>query len=100
MLSKGTSIMKTHITTSGQLGPFLKHLRAQRGLSQAGLGKKIGLSQERISRIENHPEAVTFDQILTVLMALEATLTVEPQRSLSGHASASDERTTDKKDMW
>lgn len=92
--------MKTHITTSGQLGPFLKHLRAQRGLSQAQLGKKIGLSQERISRIENHPEAVTFDQILTVLMALDATLTVEPQRSLSGHASASGDLIIDKKDTW
>ncbi len=92
--------MKTHITTSGQLGPFLKHLRAQRGLSQAQLGKKIGLSQERISRIESHPEAVTFDQILTLLMALEATLTVAPQRPPSAHASASDDLTIGKKDTW
>lgn len=69
--------MKTSITTSGQLSPFLKHMRAQQGLSQAALGMKIGLSQERISRIENHPETVTLDQILTVLMALNATLTVE-----------------------
>jgi HTH-type transcriptional regulator/antitoxin HipB len=94
--------MKTGITTSGQLGPFLKHLRAQRGLSQAALGKKIGLSQERISRIENHPEAVTFDQILTMLMALEATLTVEPRLSLSAHASAtaSGDLAAGKKNTW
>ena len=96
--------MKTSITTSGQLGPFLKHLRMQRGLSQAALGKKIGLSQERISRIENHPEAVTFDQILTMLMALEATLTVEPRSSPSAQVSAavtaSDDLTTGKKDTW
>lgn len=30
--------MKTCITTSGQLSPFLKHMRAQQGLSQAALG--------------------------------------------------------------
>jgi len=71
--------MPTHITTSGQLGPLLKHLRADHGLSQAALGRKIGLSQERISRIENHPETVTVDQILTLLMALDAALTVEPR---------------------
>lgn len=69
--------MKTSVTTSGQLGPFLKSMRAKRGLSQAELGAKIGLSQERISRIESHPETVNLDQILTVLMALEAVLTVE-----------------------
>lgn len=95
-------LMKTSITTSGQLGPFLKHLRTRRGLSQAALGKKIGLSQERISRIENHPEAVTFDQILTMLMALEATLTVEPRSSQSGATAdtAADGQPTGEKDTW
>lgn len=73
--------MRTAIRTSGQLGPLLKHLRIERGLSQDALGRKIGLSQERISKIENHPERVTFDQILTVLMALGVNLTVEPRES-------------------
>ena len=75
--------MRTAIRTSGQLGPLLKHLRVERGLSQDALGKKIGLSQERISKIENHPERVTFDQILTVLMALGVNLTVEPREPLA-----------------
>jgi HTH-type transcriptional regulator/antitoxin HipB len=81
--------MRTDITTSGQLGPFLKRLRMERGLSQTALGNKIGLSQERISRIENRPEHVTFDQILTVLMALDATLTVEPRVMPSAYPKAS-----------
>ena len=96
------SNLKAGITTSGQLGPFLKHLRMQRGLSQAALGKKIGLSQERISRIENHPEAVTFDQILTVLMALEVTLTVEARFPVpdSASATASGGLAAGEKDTW
>lgn len=96
--------MKTSITTSGQLGPFLKQLRVEKGLSQARLGAKIGLSQERISRIESRPESVTVDQLLTVLMALDAALAVEPRISLEGHArasaSASADLSTGNKETW
>lgn len=69
--------IKFVVSTSGQLGPVLKHLRKRLGLTQTALGKKIGLSQERISAIENHPERVTFDMLITVMMALEAHFTVE-----------------------
>jgi HTH-type transcriptional regulator/antitoxin HipB len=43
------------------------------------LGRQVGLSQERISAIERHPERVTVSQLLTVLMALQAQLRVEPR---------------------
>ena len=96
--------MKTSITTSGQLGPSLKQLRAAKGLSQAALGVKIGLSQERISRIESRPEAVTLNQLLTVLMALDAGLAVEPrispQLQARASASASGELNTDDRESW
>lgn len=68
--------MATPINTTGQLAPLLQRLRKQQGLSQADLGQKLGLSQERISRIERFPEKVTLDQLLTVLMALDAELQV------------------------
>jgi HTH-type transcriptional regulator/antitoxin HipB len=73
--------VKTTITTSGQLGPLLKHLRMEKGWSQAALGAKIGLSQERISHIESRPESVTVNHLLTLLMALDAALAVEPRTS-------------------
>lgn len=76
--------MGTPITTTGQLAPLLQRLRKNQGLSQAGLGQKLGLSQERISRIERFPEKVTLDQLLTVLMALDAELQVLPRHPLSG----------------
>jgi HTH-type transcriptional regulator/antitoxin HipB len=74
-----SNFMATPINTTGQLGPLLQHLRKKQGLSQAGLGQKLGLSQERISRIERFPEKVTLDQLLTVLMALDAELQVVPR---------------------
>ncbi len=60
------------IRTTGQLGPYLKSLRHARGWSQEQLGNRIGLSQERIAKIENAPEKVRFDALLTLMMALGA----------------------------
>jgi HTH-type transcriptional regulator/antitoxin HipB len=80
-------IVADTIRTSGQLGPILKRLRKARGWSQLALGRKIGLSQERISVIENHPERVSIDQLLTLLMALDAELQVVPRSSLAGNAA-------------
>lgn len=76
------------IRTSGQLGPVLKRLRKDMGWSQFELGNRIGLSQERISVIENHPERISIDQLLTVLMALEAELRVEPRNPLGAKTPA------------
>lgn len=60
------------IRTTGQLGPYLKALRRARGWSQEQLGARIGLSQERIAKIEGAPEKVSFDSLLTIMMALNA----------------------------
>ena len=65
------------VRAAGQLGPALKALRQARGWSQTELGRRVGLSQERISTIERQPERVTLGQLLTVLMALDAQLRVE-----------------------
>ena len=65
------------IRAGGQLGPALKALRQAHGWSQTELGRRVGLSQERISTIERQPERVTLGQLLTVLMALDAQLRVE-----------------------
>ena len=75
--------MANIIRTTGQIAPILKQLRKAKGWSQLDLGNKIGLSQERISVIENHPERVSIDQLLTVLMALDAEIRIEPRNSLA-----------------
>nr|WP_314624026.1 helix-turn-helix transcriptional regulator [uncultured Noviherbaspirillum sp.] len=96
--------MKTTITTSGQLGPLLKQLRMEKGWSQAALGAKIGLSQERISRIESRPESLTVNHLLTLLMALDAALAVEPrispERRGQSPASAMTGPGADDKETW
>jgi HTH-type transcriptional regulator / antitoxin HipB len=67
------------IQTSGQLKAVLRSLRRGQHLSQSEFGRKVGLSQERISTIENHPERIPTDQLLTLLMALGAELCIRPR---------------------
>lgn len=75
--------MSTAVRTSGQLSPILKRFRKEKGWSQQALGNKVGLSQERISVIENHPEKVSLDSLLTVLMALEVEMQIVPKGTAS-----------------
>lgn len=82
--------MNTMITTKEQLGAVLIKLRHQRSLSQQALGDRIGLSQERISRIERHPEKVTVGQLLTVLMSLDAGMLVTSRYEVNGAVSGSE----------
>ncbi len=67
------------IQTPAQIKAALHSLRRAQGLSQSEFGRKVGLSRERISVIENHPERVTTDQLLTLVMALGAELVIKPR---------------------
>jgi HTH-type transcriptional regulator/antitoxin HipB len=82
--------MPTPIRTIAQLGPLLKELRRRKHLTQTQLGMRMGLSQERIARIEAHPERVTLNQLLSVLMALDAELSVNPREPGAKPARAED----------
>jgi HTH-type transcriptional regulator / antitoxin HipB len=68
-----------HIKTPAQLKATFRALRRAQGLSQSEFGRKVGLSQERISAIENHPECMSIDQLLTLLMASGMELVIKPR---------------------
>ncbi|HEX7156450.1 MAG TPA: helix-turn-helix domain-containing protein [Burkholderiaceae bacterium] len=69
------------VRTAAELGPILKRLRASKGWTQHALGQRIGLSQERIAAIENHPERISLDQLLTVLMTFDAQVSISARRT-------------------
>lgn len=57
-----------------------RHLRASRkrhGLTQAQLGKRIGVSQARIAEIEAHPGLVNVEQWMKLLSVLGVSLTLQ-----------------------
>lgn len=68
--------MDALLSSPPQLSAHLKSLRKARGLTQAQLGALLGVSQNRIADIEKDPGAVSFEQLLRVLHALGAQLTV------------------------
>lgn len=66
---------QTHpVQTPAQLSVHIKSLRKARGLTQSALGRRIGVKQVRVADIENNPGAVSLDQLLQVLHALDARL--------------------------
>lgn len=63
-----------------QLAQHLRALRKARGLSQAALASKLGLTQSRIAAIERNPAALGAGQLLRVLRALDAQLVLRDTR--------------------
>lgn len=75
--------MEYRIKTPEQLKVALRQLRHSQGLNQSQFGRRVGLSQERISAIESHPEKITTDQLLTILMAMGMEVVIKPRTSES-----------------
>jgi HTH-type transcriptional regulator/antitoxin HipB len=66
------------IQTPDQLSVHLRALRTAKRWNQAELGAKLGLTQTRISRIENDPLSVSVKQLMEVLRVLDADLVLAP----------------------
>ena len=71
------------ILSPSQLSQHLRSLRKVRGLSQADLGTRMGLSQSRIARIENSPTQVSVDTLLQLLSALGAQMVLSDADAVS-----------------
>jgi HTH-type transcriptional regulator / antitoxin HipB len=69
-----TTLQTYPLQAAQQLSHHIKSLRKARGLTQAMLGERIGVKQVRMADIENNPSAVSLDQLLQVLHALDARL--------------------------
>ena len=69
--------MSYPVSTPAQLQAVLRALRQSRKLSQAELGKCIGVSQRRIAAIEAAPARASFDQVTRLIAALGARVVIE-----------------------
>jgi HTH-type transcriptional regulator/antitoxin HipB len=57
-----------------QLSQHLRSMRKVRGLTQAQLAARMGVTQSRISAIETDATKLTNEQLLRVLSALDASM--------------------------
>lgn len=53
-----------------QLGTLLKSYRKSKSISQKDLSVRLRICQSRISYLENHPEDMSLDQLMTWLAVL------------------------------
>lgn len=70
------------IQLASQLSEHLKSLRNTKGLTQAELGKRLGLGQVRIAEIEKNPAAIGVDQLIKLLAALDTQVILRPKRHI------------------
>jgi HTH-type transcriptional regulator / antitoxin HipB len=66
------------LQTPAQLADHLRSFRKARGLTQAELGRLVGLDQTRITRIERNPERISVHTLLQLLIALRVRVLLEP----------------------
>ncbi len=69
--------MNYAVSTPAQLRTVLRAMRDSRGLSQAQLGNRIGVSQRRIATIEAAPGRASFDQLSRIVAALGGRLVID-----------------------
>ncbi len=69
--------------TPEQIGNAIRRARKKFRLSQAQLGHRAGLRQERISLIETGNPAARLDTLLAVLAALELEFQIVPRSKAS-----------------
>lgn len=74
------------VQTSAQMSVHLKSLRKARGLTQTELGLRIGVKQVRMADIEKDPGAVSLDQLIQVLHALDARLLLADTQAYAASA--------------
>lgn len=62
------------LLTGPQLGQLLTSTRKRHKLTQAAIAIRVGLSQNRISYLESHPDEISVKQLLSWCSALELEL--------------------------
>jgi HTH-type transcriptional regulator/antitoxin HipB len=74
--------------TPAQLGPILRSIRAERGLTQQNAGGKVGLKQSTVSAIEGDSGHASVDTLYKLLSALGLELVVRDKPSDHGRSGA------------
>ena len=70
------------LVTALQLGQLLKAARKRSKLTQAQVAGRLGLSQNRVSHLEQHPQELSFKQLLGWCAAIGLELQLGERQSL------------------
>jgi HTH-type transcriptional regulator/antitoxin HipB len=76
------------LVTAAQLAQLLVSTRKRHKLTQTAVANRVGLSQNRISYLEKHPDEISVKQLLSWCSALELELRLGERDTSSGSSSA------------
>ncbi|MGO1540080.1 MAG: helix-turn-helix domain-containing protein [Luteimonas sp.] len=62
-----------------QLGPLLRALRKQAGLTQADVAGQLGVTRQAVSELENRPESATFERLTKLCAVLGVEIALQPR---------------------
>ena len=77
------------LLTATQLGQLLRAARKLRGQTQAEVGARLGLSQNRVSHLEGHVDELSVKQLLTWCAVVGLELSLAQRQALPAEASSS-----------
>ncbi|OZI63041.1 helix-turn-helix domain-containing protein [Bordetella genomosp. 11] len=66
------------VRTLQQLRPVLQGFRKSRGLTQAQLAARLGISQQSYAKLEAAPAKASFERIYRILQLLRVELALRP----------------------
>lgn len=75
------------LLTAAQLGQLLVATRKRHGLTQTAVANRVGLSQNRISYLEKHPDEISVKQLLSWCSALELELHLGERDAAAANSS-------------
>lgn len=75
------------IKTLDQLPLVLKGFRKQRGLTQAAMAERLGITQQSYAWFEANPATATLERLFTVLRLLDVEISLDPAGALAGAGS-------------
>lgn len=78
------------LSLAQQMSVHIKSLRRAQGLTQQGLASLIGVGQARMAAIEKTPGAVSLDQMLQIVHALNAKLQLVVMVDMADKAGIAD----------
>ena len=78
--------MMPKIVSPETLGAALRAERKRRGLSQAAVGKSVGIDQPTISKIEKGSTGTELGTLFRLLAALDLELAIQPRNAAVGNS--------------
>lgn len=76
------------IRVPDQLGPKLRAVRMQQGLTQADVARQLGVTVQAVSRLEANAARASFDRIHRLCLLLGLDLVLQPKGTTGAGAVA------------